>query len=51
MPKTKSDFALANKKDKIRTNGKFFLNLKEIELILKYIQNNYLLYIIKRYYF
>jgi hypothetical protein len=51
MPKTKSDFALANKKDKIRTNGKFFLNLKEIELILKYIQTNYLPYIRMWYYF
>ena len=51
MPKTKSDFLLANKKDKIRTNGKFFLNLKEIELILKYIQTNYLPYIRMWYYF
>ena len=51
MPKTKSDFALANKKDKVRTNGKFFLNLKEIELILKYIQTNYLPYIRMWYFF
>jgi len=30
MPKTKSEFLLANNKDKTRTKGKFFLNLKEI---------------------
>ena len=51
MPKTKSDFAFANKKDKTRTNGKFFLNYKEIDLILKYIQTNYLPYIRMWYYF
>ena len=51
MPKTKNDFTLANKKDKIRTNGKFFLNLKEINEILKYIQTNYLPYIRMWYYF
>ena len=45
MPKTKNEFTLANKKDKTRTNGKFFLNLKEINEILKYIQNSYLPYI------
>ena len=51
MPKTKSEFTFANKKDKIRTNGKFFLNLKEINEILKYIQSNYLPYIRMWYYF
>ena len=51
MPKTKNDFILANKKDKIRVNGKFFLNLKEINEILKYIQTNYLPYIRMWYYF
>lgn len=51
MPKTKNEFALANKKDKVRTNGKFFLNMKEISEILKYIQTNYLPYIRMWYYF
>ena len=51
MAKTKSEFALANKKDKARLNGKFFLNYKEIETILKYIQSNYLPYIRMWYYF
>ena len=51
MPKTKNEFALANKKDKVRTNGKFFLNMKEISEILKYIQSNYLPYIRMWYYF
>jgi hypothetical protein len=51
MPKTKSEFTFANRKDKIRTNGKFFLNLKEINEILKYIQSNYLPYIRMWYYF
>ena len=51
MPKTKNEFTLANKKDKTRTNGKFFLNLKEINEILKYIQNSYLPYIRMWYYF
>ena len=51
MPKTKTEFAFANKKDKIRTNGKFFLNVKEINEILKYIQSNYLPYIRMWYYF
>ena len=51
MPKTKSEFALANQKDKTRTNGKFFLNIKEINEILKYIQKSYLPYIRMWYYF
>ena len=51
MPKTKNEFTFANKKDKVRTNGKFFLNLKEINEILKYIQNSYLPYIRMWYYF
>ena len=51
MPKTKNEFVLANKKDKVRTNGKFFLNMKEISEILKYIQTNYLPYIRMWYYF
>ena len=51
MPKTKSEFLLANNKDKTRTKGKFFLNLKEINEILKYIQTNYLPYIRMWYYF
>ena len=51
MPKTKSDFLLANSKDKVRANGKFFLNLKEINEILKYIQISYLPYIRIWYYF
>jgi len=51
MPKTKNEFTLANKKEKVRTNGKFFLNLKEINEILKYIQNSYLPYIRMWYYF
>ena len=51
MPKTKNEFSLANKKDKVRTNGKFFLNMKEISEILKYIQSNYLPYIRMWYYF
>ena len=51
MPKTKNEFILANKKDKIRMNGKFFLNLKEINDILKYIQSNYLPYIRMWYFF
>ena len=51
MPKTKNEFTLANKKDKVRTNGKFYLNLKEINEILKYIQNSYLPYIRMWYYF
>ena len=29
MPKTKSEFLIANNKDKTRTKGKFFLNLKD----------------------
>ena len=51
MPKTKNEFTFANKKDKVRINGKFFLNLKEIDEILKYIQNSYLPYIRMWYYF
>ena len=51
IPKTKSEFALANKKDKVRVNGSFFLNLKETNEILKYIQSNYLPYIRMWYYF
>ena len=51
MPKTKSEFLLANNKDKTRTKGKFFLKLKEINEILKYIQTNYLPYIRMWYYF
>ena len=51
MPKTKSEFALANKKDKIRTNGKFFLNSKEINEIFKFIKSNYFPYIRMWYYF
>ena len=51
MPKTKSEFLLANSKDKVRENGKFFLNLKEINEILKYIQISYLPYIRMWYYF
>ena len=51
MPKTKSEFLLANSKDKVRENGKFFLNLKEINEILKYIQFSYLPYIRMWYYF
>ena len=51
MPKTKNDFLLANSKDKVRANGKFFLNLKEINEILKYIQISYLPYIRMWYYF
>ena len=51
MPKTKNEFTFANKKDKVRTNGKFYLNLKEINEILKYIQNSYLPYIRMWYYF
>ena len=51
MPKTKADFTLANNKDKVRTNGKFFLNLSEINSILKYIQSSYLPYIRMWYYF
>ena len=51
MPKTKSDFIFANDKNKVRTNGKFFLNLNEINCILKYIQSSYLPYIRMWYYF
>ena len=51
MPNTKNEFALANKKDKVRTNGKFFLNTKEINELLKYIQSNYLPYIRMWYFF
>ena len=51
MPKTKSDFSFANNKNKTRTNGKFFLNLKEINKILKYIQTNFLPYIRMWYFF
>jgi hypothetical protein len=51
MPKTKSDFAFANNKNKIRTNGKFLLNLQEINKILKYIQTNFLPYIRMWYFF
>ena len=51
MPKTKSEFLLANSKDKTRANGKFFLNLNEINEILKYIQISYLPYIRMWYYF
>ncbi len=51
MPKSKSEFLLANSKDKVRANGKFFLNLKEINEILKYIQTSYLPYIRMWYYF
>ena len=51
MPKTKGEFALANKKEKTRVNGKFFLNLQEITQILKYIQTTYLPYIRMWYYF
>ena len=51
IPKTKSDFTLANNPDKVRTNGKFFLNIKEINSILKYIQSNYLPYIRMWYFF
>ena len=51
MPKTKSEFALANKKDKVRTNGKFFLNMTEINTILNFIKSNYLPYIRMWYYF
>ena len=51
MPKTKNDFILANDKNKVRTNGKFLLNLNEINSILKYIQSSYLPYIRMWYYF
>ena len=51
MPKSKNELALANKADKTRTNGKFFLNSKEINTILKYIQNEYLPFIRMWYYF
>ena len=51
MPKTKSDFAFANNKNKTRNNGKFLLNLQEINKILKYIQTNFLPYIRMWYYF
>ena len=51
MPKTKSDFAFANNKNKTRTNGKFLLNLQEINKILKYIQTNFLPYIRMWYFF
>ena len=51
LPKTKSEFALSNKKEKVRLNGKFFLNNSEINEILKYIQSNYLPYIRMWYYF
>ena len=51
MPKTKSDFIFANDKNKVRTNGKFLLNLTEINTILKYIQSSYLPYIRMWYYF
>ena len=51
MPKTRRDFAFANNKEKSRTNGKFFLNLNEINKILKYIQTNFLPYIRMWYYF
>ena len=51
MPKTKRDFAFANNKEKSRTNGKFFLNLNELNKILKYIQTSFLPYIRMWYYF
>ena len=51
MPKTKSDFAFANNKNKTRNNGKFLLNLQEINKILKYIQTNFLPYIRMWYFF
>jgi len=51
MPKTKSDFIFANDKNKVRTNGKFLLNVNEINTILKYIQSSYLPYIRMWYYF
>ena len=51
FPKTKNDFAFANKKDKTRADGKFFLNLNEINSILNYIKSDYLPYIRMWYYF
>ena len=51
MPKTRRDFAFANNKEKSRTNGKFFLNLNELNKILKYIQTSFLPYIRMWYYF
>ena len=51
MPKTKGDFTFANDKNKVRTNGKFLLNLQEINTILKYIQTSYLPYIRMWYFF
>ena len=51
FPKTKNDFAFANKKDKTRTDGKFFLNLNEINSILNYIKSDYLPYIRMWYFF
>ena len=51
MPKTKSDFNFANNKNKVRTNGKFFLNVQEINKILKYIQSNFIPYIRMWYFF
>ena len=51
MPKTKADFNFANDKNKVRTNGKFLLNLQEINTILKYIQTSYLPYIRMWYFF
>ena len=51
IPKTKSEFNLANNPDKVRTNNKFFLNVKEINTLLKYIQSNFLPYIRMWYFF
>ena len=51
MPKTKSDFNFANNKNKVRTNGKYFLNVQEINKILKYIQSNFIPYIRMWYFF
>lgn len=46
IPKTKGEFALANNKEKKRTEeGKFFLNGNEIEKIMSFIKTDFLPYI------
>ena len=52
IPKKKSEGILANTPDKkITPDGRFFLNAKEINLLLSYIKTDYLPYIRMWYYF
>ena len=45
FPRTKGEFALSNYKNKRRSDGKFFLNLKEAQELLSYIRLEFFHYI------